>query len=175
MIVRCAWLVQTAYQVVSKRSNKHAIGETLACNTAGVLSAHGLSAGLRVEWKRTRDRHCVTGVLSVSSCQVAPVSRRTGCCVARARGHKERASNLWTEARKASRFTRLLSSSCFSPAHTLDVDILSLHQTFILAYSINSYKDTQQRGTHTTSVLLTAKLRSSPALRILARVAAMAQ
>ena len=95
-----------------------------------VLSAHGLSAGLRVEWKRTRRsalRH------SRPQCKLLPSRaclKADGLLVARARGHKERASNLWMaragrNQEKHPMCTRLLSSSCFSAPSTLTLPFSS--------------------------------------------------
>jgi hypothetical protein len=69
-------------------------------------------------------RHSLPQLLS--SCQDGACLKAVGGAVARAGGHKERASNLWKlsaarEPRKASMCIRLLSSSCLSsayPAHS---------------------------------------------------------
>jgi hypothetical protein len=83
----------------------------------------------------------------------------------------------WADPRKASHVQNpfVIVILFLARPHTLDIDNPSFFAPdIILAYLLYSYKSTRQLGTHTTSVL-TAKLRSSPALRILARVAAMAQ
>ena len=129
------------------------------------------------EWKRTRRsalRH------SRPQCKLLPSRaclKADGLLVARARGHKERASNLWMaragrNQEKHPMCTRLLSSSCFSAPSTLTLAFSSCTRQYSGIF--HSYINTHQLGTHTASVL-TAKLHSSPALRILARVAAMAQ
>ena len=98
-----------------------------------VLSAHGLSAGLRVEWKRTRRsalRH------SRPQCKLLPSRaclKADGLLVARARGHKERASNLWmaraaAEPRKASHVHPFIIVILFLRALNIDIAILLLHQ-----------------------------------------------
>lgn len=117
-------LLQNAYQVVSSRSNKHATGENLACNTAACLIGTWpvCRVASRVGSERG-DRHCVTRVRSVSSCQVAPVSRRTGCLSHVPEVIKKGPRTCgWRELRrnqeKHPMCTRLLSSSCFSAPST---------------------------------------------------------
>lgn len=82
------------------------------------------------EWKRTYAIGSTTASLASSTLKLLPSRaclKTVGGAVARAGGHKERASNLWKrsagrEPRKASMCIRLLSSSCLSsayPTHSL--------------------------------------------------------
>ena len=99
----------------------------------GTWPVSSVSAGLRVEWKRTRRsalRH------SRPQCKLLPSRaclKADGLLVARARGHKERASNLWmaraaAEPRKASHVHPFIIVILFLRALNIDIGILFLHQ-----------------------------------------------